>query len=250
MTTFEKLKNFVLGGVALGVAATGVACSNEPTDTSSIDESTKPSTSIVESSDSFENSFNSDVSYETSDEISNDISNTSCEVSDETSDTNQDNKITGAEVYDQIITMAIGSIAESNYMPYEMALEALGNIDISAVKISTENSMYNADYDCAVVNKTGKDNNEEQCAVWNVTYEIPGMEFSFVLGSLYVPVEDPSLIALCDNLGISTNKLSELNFAPEDFNTMDPSTAALLKSVMDKCTEFTPIATPTAEPEM
>ncbi len=182
----------------------------------------------VESGNSFENSVISDAD-----------------------DTSQEGTVTiaGEEVYENIITKAIGSFAEANYMPYDYAEEVLfDGMIVTEVKISTKNGKYDSNYDCAIVKKIGKNNNTETCAVWEIVWRIPECPEMGAVGILYTPVEDKTLKDLCEKLGVSCNELSKLAFVPEEIQAMDDVTANLLNEVINTCEMFTPMASPTIEP--
>ncbi len=259
MTKFEELKKYLIGGIAAVVAATGLtACDGDkPVDTSGQANSSKPESSIVESSDSFENSSNSsDNSFEVSDTISETSSEVSdnSDVSDTSDDTNKDDNtnpddptaITGEDVMDELLEYLPGIYAKRYHLPYEEAARRLQDVHYKNFGIDIY-AGYDPTYDAGVsefYDGTGL----IPCVLWGAKFRDD--YYGDQVLNMYIPPEHPTMIAIREKMGVAPNKLSALMWTEEEILDLDSETAQLLLDVINASKNYTAHKTPDNKPAM
>ena len=263
MTTFEKLKKFIIGGVATAVTATVLAACNgdENINTSSQADNSKAESSITESSNSFENSFNSDSSFVSSDESSNgtssdissdesywndESSNTSSESSDtsnESSDTsseNSDTSDTSSDISDDpnyIVNdatlnyseeVAKKALAQSYFTDRAGADVMLEGYELS--KVELDRLIPDPDLGVSVYPITNELGEVYNCYAWNFTWTKDGSPDIGVM--LPFKTTNKNLVNLCNEMNIPTDQLYLLSFEPRDFEKFSDDEQQYFRSLI------------------
>jgi len=155
--------------------------------------------------------------------------------------------ITGEEVIDQLDVYVPGiylgilypTSLDKPYAKYEEAAKLLEGVKYETFGIDVK---YNYDPSLDAGTSVCWDGNDMiDCVVLGVTFKD---DLGEQIIRMYIPADDPAMVAICEKMGVAPNNLSALKFTAEEILALDGETAGLLWNLINATKNFTLHKTP------